>query len=68
MVSNMLINKSQKYSRIKNKLVISIFFLTSYISFRVSDMGAIDWFLGICFLLAGVYGLICYDEKLRYLF
>ena len=53
---------------LKNKLSVAIYFLAGYISLNVLTPSALVYFLGICFLIAGVYGLVCIGKGKEFIF
>ena len=58
----------KKSGGLKNKLAIAVYLLAGYISLNVLTPNVLVYFLGICFLIAGIYGLICVGKGEHFLF
>ena len=60
--------KGEKYGRRKDVLASVIFLMISYICLKNLPDNALSWILGIVLMIAGIYGIVCVGNKLKFIF
>ena len=64
----MKIKMTSEQSKINNILVILVYFAANFVLMNVWSDSIVSNILGIAFIISGIYGIICMNRNIKFVF